>query len=131
MNCKKVVLVVAMLGFTQSAFSAKKELLKCADEAVRTATMKNFERFGAATGSCGAKLLTAGDYSETYLVCVSDETDPSEWVVVMDKKTKKGCKAKYADSQYDSETPNFQSDEGLLKTVECSVDYSDSKLICK
>lgn len=128
---KKTILVGMMLAFTQTTFAAQKQERKCADEAVRVATMNNFKRFGAATGSCGAKLLTAGAYSETYLVCVSDETDPSEWVVIMDKKTKKGCKAAYADSQYDSETPNFQSDEGLLKTVECSVDYSDSKLICK
>lgn len=128
---KTLLVTVFVLGLAQMASASQTQDLKCADEAVKAAILSNFKRFGASTGSCGAKLLTAGDYLETYLVCVSDETDPSEWVVVMDKKGK-GCKVKHADSQYDSETPNFESSEGLLKTVECSIDYGDNaKLICK
>ncbi|MES2800883.1 MAG: hypothetical protein V4654_00195 [Bdellovibrionota bacterium] len=126
---KSLAMVLFVLGMGQVSFAAQE--LQCADQAVKTATMKNFKRFGASTGSCGAKLLTAGAYSETYLVCVSDETDPSEWVIVM-KKANKGCHVKYADTQHDSETPNFESSEGLLKTVECSIDHADNaKLICK
>lgn len=128
---KSLATVLLVLGFAQASFATQE--LKCADAAVKAATMNNFKRFGASTNSCGAKLLSAGDYLETYLVCVTDETDPSEWVVVMDKKAAK-CKVKYADSQYDSQTPNFEhaDDLDLLKTVQCSIDYADNaKLICK
>lgn len=126
---KKTILLAA-ISLLSMAQLVEASDLKCANEAVKAATASNFKRFGASTGSCGAKLLTAGDYSETYLVCVSDETDPSEWVVVMDKKANK-CKVKYADSQYDSQTPNFESNEGLLNTVECSADSEDKAVTCK
>ncbi len=127
---KSLAMALLVLGFAQAGFAVETQELKCADQAVKAATLNNFKRFNASTGSCGAKLLTAGDYLETYLVCVSDETEPSEWIVVMSKKGDK-CKVKYADNQYDSETPNFESSEGLLKTVECSIDYGDNKLVCK
>lgn len=125
---KSLAMTLLVLAFAQTSFAAQE--LKCADQAVKAATMSNFKQTNASTGSCGAKLLTAGDYLETYLVCVSDETDPSEWVVVMSKKGGK-CKVKLADNQYDSETPNFESSEGLLKTIECSIDFGDTKLVCK
>lgn len=128
MKSLATALLVLVMG--QTGFAAQKEELKCADIAVRTATKANFKRYGASTSSCGTKLLTAGDYLETYLVCITDETEPSEWVVVMSKKGNI-CKVKFADNQYDSETPNFESSEGLLKTVECSIDYGDNKLVCK
>ena len=126
---KALFATVFALTVAQTTLAAQPEL-KCANQAVKAATANNFKRFGASTGSCGAKLLTAGEYLETYLVCVSDETDPSEWVVVMDKKANK-CKVKYADSQYDSQTPNFESNEGLLNTVECSADSEDKAVTCK
>lgn len=113
--------------------------MKCADRAVEAATTKNFKRFGASTNSCGAKLLSSGEYLETYLVCVSDETDPSEWVVVIQKtvtdkqqRATGTCGVKYAEQQYDSSTPNFESADGLLKTVGCTADYGgDGKVHCK
>ena len=108
---------------------------------MQAATESSYKQFNASGGSCGAKLLTAGDFNETYLVCISDETDPSEWVVVIEKKsqaTKKlaarDCVVKYAGVQYDSQTPHFESEEGLLKTKECSVSDNGkgtSKVTCQ
>jgi hypothetical protein len=124
----KSLLLVTTFLFSQASFAAD---LKCADKAVRAATEKNFKRFDASTNSCGAKLLTSGLYSETYLVCISDETDPSEWVVVVSKNAGK-CIVKYVDSQYDSETPNFEDESGLLETVSCNAEYgSDEGVVCQ
>ncbi len=123
----KILLLLSALTLGSKVVEAKD--LSCADAAVKAATEKNLKRFGASTGSCGAKLLTSGDYSETYLVCVSDETDPSEWVVVMSTNKKDAsCKVVYADAQYDSQAPNFESDDGLLDTVTCSGD--DKTVTC-
>lgn len=107
------------------------ETLKCADAAVKAAMESNYKSFHNSGGTCGAKLLTAGDYTETYLVCVSDETDPSEYVVNMKRD---GCKVQFADAQHDSQSPHFEDDKGLLKTKECSVSddgKGKAKVICK
>lgn len=133
---KSVLFAVAASLISVSAF-AEETKLECADKAVEVATTKNFKRFGANTGSCGAKLLASGETLETYLVCVSDETDPSEWVVVMDINVAKGnkvvgkCGVLAAEQQFDSETPNFDSSNGILKTVECSMSDDDKKATCK
>lgn len=111
---------------------------KCAGEAVKAAVSKNFKSFGASTSSCGLKALNISEHLETYLACTSDETDPMEYIVVLkptktDSKGKvvKKCATEYVGSSSDSETPNFESEDGLLKTIECSIDYGDNKLICK
>lgn len=111
--------------------------LECANKAVEVATTKNFKVHGANTGSCGAKLLTAGKFLETYLVCISDETDASEWVVVMKKNVFKNnkivqtCGVASAEVQYESQTPNFESQDGILNTVECTMENDDQKAKCK
>ena len=118
-------LALAVLFMAAQAFAAPEApKLECANEAVKVAVARNFKRYGASTNSCGAKLLTAGEFFETYLVCVSDETDPSEWVVVMKTDADK-CSAKFADAQHDSSTPNFSddSDSALLNVWSCSADH--------
>ncbi|MES2854465.1 MAG: hypothetical protein V4692_01325 [Bdellovibrionota bacterium] len=121
----KSLLVCSFLLLSVSAQAAD---LKCADKATEFATKKNFKRFGASTHNCGTKLLASGEFLETYLVCVSDETDPSEWVVVVEKEGKNAlgklidCKIKFADVQYDSQTPTFDDEAGNLETLECSGD---------
>lgn len=111
---------------------------KCADEAVKAAVSKNFKSFGASTSSCGIKALNIADHLETYMVCTSDETDPMEYIVVMQtaKSNSKGdivkrCVPSFVGNSNDAKTPNFESEEGLLKSIECSIDNGDNKLICK
>lgn len=136
-------ILLSIIGFCTlfSLSSTAAENLKCADQAVRAATEKNFKRFGASTSSCGAKLLSAGNYLETYLVCVSDETDPSEWIVVTEvaKADRSGritrrCAVSFAEVQYDSSTPHFENsdDPDLLKTKECSADHgAEGRVVCR
>ncbi len=122
------LLLIATLLTAPAVFAATP---KCANQAVESAVTKNFKRFGASTNSCGATLLSAGEYRETYLVCVSDETDPSEWVVVINTVQ---CKVEYAGTQSESETPTFDSlnPAQLLKTQECSADQGlDGKVHCQ
>lgn len=111
---------------------------KCANEAVKVAVRKNFRNFGASTSSCGLKALNISEHLETYLACTSDETDPMEYIVVLkpSKTDSKGnvikkCATEYVGSSSDSETPNFESEDGLLQTISCSIDNGDNKLICK
>lgn len=120
-------------GTHVSTLSSETPKLECANQAVEAAVTRNFKRYGASTNSCGTKLLTAGDYLETYLVCVSDETDPSEWVVAIRKDvTNKNnevvgkCAVKFADAQTDSSTPHFNDgDTDLLATWVCTADHGD------
>jgi hypothetical protein len=51
-----------------------------------------------------------------------------------DKKTgkiTKTCAVDYVQTASDSETPNFENEDGLIDTIRCSIDSSDKKLICK
>ncbi|RYZ67042.1 MAG: hypothetical protein EOP05_18275 [Proteobacteria bacterium] len=134
------VILMAAQAFAAAPVSSETPTLECANQAVEAAVSHNFKRFGASTNSCGAKLLTAGDYLETYLVCVSDENEPSEWVVAVRKTitNKKNevvgkCGVKFADAQYDSGTPNFNDgDTDLIPTWACTADYGgDGKVHCK
>jgi hypothetical protein len=125
-------LFIGFLLFSGSAFAVEPPV--CSNEAVKTAVSRNFERFGAATSSCGAKLLAQGRYLSTYLVCVTDETDPSEWVVVMSPAGEGNCAVEFADVQYDSESPNFSRDnKDLLPVWTCEADagFKDGEVICK
>jgi hypothetical protein len=132
---KKFALI--LLTTLVSCFAFAEPQLECANTAVEAATVKNFRTHGANTQSCGAKLLTAGESLETYLVCVSDETDPSEWVVVIQKavfkknKLVQTCGVLTAEAQYDSQTPNFEDDQVLLETVKCEMADDDKKATCK
>lgn len=114
---KNTMIVILMTALTSVA-SAKSNLKpKCEDIAVKAAEKANYKLFGAETGSCGSKLLHLGDTVETYLVCITDETDPSEWVVavkrdVADKNGKvvKTCKVEYTGYAMDAATPNFDQE---------------------
>ena len=46
----------------------------------------------------GHRLLVNGDFIETYLIGISDETDPSDWVVIINKKN---CSVKFVDDSTD------------------------------
>lgn len=110
------MITLAVLMFTASAFAKGNDLKpKCASVAQEKAVAANQKTFGAETSGCGTKLLHLGDQLETYLVCVSDETDPSEWIVVVkrdvvNKKSSKiigSCDVEYTGYAVDAATPDF------------------------
>lgn len=126
----KILLSFAVVSaLSLSVFAAeKKSELKCVNAAVKATVMHNHKTFKVGTSSCGIKLLHAGEHKETYIVCTSDETDPMEYITVMAKN--KNCKAEYIDSTNEASTPSFDDDNGLLKSIECSIDFGDKKLAC-
>lgn len=109
-----IIVTLSMLSF--SAFAKSDLSAKCETQAVAAAVKANKKKFGAETSDCGAKLLHLGDQLETYLVCVSDETDPSEWIVtvkrdVFSKRTHKvvgTCDVEYTGYAVDASTPDFE-----------------------
>lgn len=113
-----MLVFLAACGTVQGAESAAKasddDALQCQAVAEKAAVKADTRIFGAEANSCGSKLLHAGRYLETYLVCASDETDPSEWIVVVRKyESKNGhvtgrCVVKHVDYTYDDETPDFE-----------------------
>ena len=114
---KNLVLVGIMMLAAQVSMAAPKSELKAECQAVveEAAAKADTKMFGAEAGGCGSKLLHLGDQLETYLVCVSDETDPSEWIVtvqrhVSDKNGKivKRCQVKYTGYAVDAATPDFE-----------------------
>jgi hypothetical protein len=132
---KSIILVISTF-MTLNAFAGKTPT--CANQAVYAAVEKNYKTFEAGTNSCGIKALHIGETLETYLVCTSDETDPMEYVVTVqptkynDGKPNELCAVSYVEVSYDSETPDFDSDEGLIaNTQNCKIDYGDDKVICK
>lgn len=126
---KALFSVIAISMLSLSAVAAKdKTQLKCTDAAVKATVSKNYKTFKASTSSCGIKLLHAGEFKETYIVCTSDETDPMEYIAVMSKN--KGCKADLISSTNEAQTPTFDDNTGLLKSIECSIDNGDDKLVC-
>ena len=58
--------------------SANEGVPQCADFTVKAAVQKNFKTYGASTNSCGIKPLNIGEFLETFLVCVSDETESAD-----------------------------------------------------
>lgn len=121
------VLLTTVLSF--SAFAAKeKTQLKCTNDAVKAAVSTNYKNFKVSTSSCGIKLLHAGEFAETYIVCTSDETDPMEYIAVVSKK--KGCKVELIKSTNEASTPTFDDNTGLLKSIECSMEFDVGKLVC-
>lgn len=130
--------VIAIAVFASSAATAKSYQPECHNEAVKAAVMSNYKKFGAGTNSCGLKALHLGEQLETYIACTSDETDPMEHIVVMEKvrsgrngKITGRCVVGFVDVLTDAQHPNFESEQGLIETVECTIDSSDEKLICK
>lgn len=134
-------LALAVILMAAQAFaSAEKPVLECANEAVKVATARNHKRYDVSTNSCGAKLLSIGDHLETYLVCLTDETEPSEWVVVMKKKETneknevvRKCAPKFADAQTDVRNPNFddENDPALLKVWTCHAEFGVKGVTCQ
>lgn len=105
----KSIVALSSILISTSAFGAA-----CTDKAVDYAVSANQERTNAQSTACGAKLLSSGDYIETFLVCVTDETDPSEWIVIVEKEelnhgdpTGETCLLQYAGAQFDNRTPTF------------------------
>lgn len=125
---KFLLTAISISTLSISALAADKTKLKCTDAAVKATVSKNYKTFKASTSSCGIKLLHAGSFKETYIVCTSDETDPMEYIAVMDKN--KNCKADYISSTNEASTPTFDDNTGLLKSIECSIDFGDDKLVC-
>lgn len=114
----KHVLMIAMMTLISFSASAKTEELtaKCQAVAEKAAEKANYKKFGAETSVCGSKVLHLGDQLETYLVCISDETDPSEWIVTVkrdvfnkDHDLVKNCKVEYTGYAVDAATPNFDN----------------------
>ena len=105
---------MTMLGLVAGlmATAAQASARDCSEEAQAAAVAANKRMHGAESGECGARLLHRGDQKETWLVCVSDETDPSEWVVVTRNGSKAAhearCSIAYAGNVYDSTTPDFE-----------------------
>lgn len=125
----KLLLIGTILTFAFTLHAEEKKSLKCVNKAVIASVKHNFKSFGAGTGSCGIKLLHAGDFKETYIACTSDETDPMEYIVVMNSH--KGCKTEYVGSTNEGSVPTFDSEDGLLNSISCSIDSGDKKLVCK
>jgi hypothetical protein len=111
----RLFLLLSILS-ASNVFAMNRDLKPMCEQVAQDAAVKaNKKMFGAETGPCGIKILHLGDQLETYLACVSDETDPSEWVVVVkrqvfDKKTRKltgTCKVQYSGYAVDAATPDF------------------------
>lgn len=124
----KLITAITLFSTVALSASAATSDLKCVDNAVKSTVRHNFKNFGVSTNSCGIKLLHAGTFKETFLVCTTDETDGMEYIVVMEKKA---CKAVHISSTNEGETPAFADNNGLLNSVECSIDEGDEKLVCK
>ena len=128
---KSLLLTITLLMGTTSF---AQDEAQCADHAVKAAVQKNYKQYNASTNSCGIKPLNVGEFLETYLVCVSDETDPTEYIVVIDPRGGK-CKVKFLDSATESSTPNFDNSTLYIKDIEgaiqCSQDPADGILNCK
>lgn len=123
----KILGLVFVISLTHTAIAKNNTDLKCADKAVMATVMKNFKSFKVGTNSCGIKLLNKGIFSETYIVCTTDETDTMEYVTVMDRY----CKTLLVTSSNQGEAPAFDNDKGLLNAVSCSVDEGSGKLDCR
>jgi hypothetical protein len=116
MNTLKLISATLIITLAPAAMAKTAPLsAKCESVAQEAAVKANKKFFGAETSGCGSKLLHLGDQLETYLVCVTDETDPSEWIVAVeraehDKKTGKTtaeCVVKYSGYAVDAATPYF------------------------
>ncbi len=111
---KFVILSLVVSFASVSAFAGAAECSKVAEE---VAAKADKAKFGAEASSCGSKLLNKGSELETYLVCVSDETDPSEWIVVVEPKVinrNSGnvlatCQVRYKGYATDAASPNFDN----------------------
>lgn len=123
----KILGLVFVISLTITANAKSNNELKCADKAVMATVMKNFKSFSVSTNSCGIKLLNKGVFSETYIVCTTDETDTMEYVTVMDRN----CKTLLVTSSNQGEAPAFENDNGLLNAVSCSADEGSGKLSCR
>lgn len=116
---KSILLSITLAALLPTAKAANKNQepkSMCQNVAEKAAAKADFEMFGAEASSCGSKLLHLGDELETYLVCVSDETDPSEWIVVVKRfvtnknhKVVSQCHVEYTGYAVDAATPDFKN----------------------
>lgn len=127
-------LLFTVIAFVVATASAKENQPECVDFAVKTAVQKNFKTFGAGSHSCGIKPLNIGQFLETYLVCVSDETEPTEYIMVVEPRNNQ-CKVKFLGSATESTTPNFDTNSisisNITDAIQCSQDSSDGILVCR
>lgn len=121
----KNLMILSFVVFSQFSFSQE---IECVDEAVKKTTLFNKEKYGAGTSSCGIKKLHLGQFKNTFLVCTSDETEPTEYVVIM---TKGHCKPEVISPVTEARTPSFDDDSNLLDSVECSIDSEESEVTCQ
>lgn len=122
---KNFIYLFLILFVSESSFA---EQPSCVDEAVRASVLHNFETHGVNTNSCGIKALNIGEMAETYLACTSDETEPTEYVVVMNKSN---CELSFIGAATQASTPSFESQEGLLDSISCEIDGYDEIFECE
>ena len=110
-----VTLTLASLLLSAPAF-ADAPTGKCGKQVEAAAAKADKKRFNAEANSCGSKLLHQGAELETYIVCVTDETDASEWIVTAQPEVlnKKGevvgtCKVAYTGYAVEASTPDFDN----------------------
>lgn len=126
-------LLFAAMALLVATASAKDGQPVCADETVKAAVQKNYKQYGASTNSCGIKPLNVGEFLETYLVCVSDETEPTEYIAVVEPRNGK-CNVKFLAAATEASTPNFDTEtiyvRDIADAISCRQDPSDGILVC-
>lgn len=134
---KITLIILALVSSSLTAYAKSTQQTSCHDQAVIAAVKHNFKSFGAGTSSCGIKPVQISEQLETYAVCTSDETEPMEYLVVVEKnvwtqnKPVKKCVVQYIGNTYDSQTPSFEDETDLIQNaIGCSIDSGDKKLVC-
>lgn len=103
---------VLFLSLVASSFALADDYVpSCNLTAQSAAVQENYRATGAESSGCGTQLLYKGDLTETFLVCVSDETEPSEWIVTIktsfSKPTRVACEVEAISKANDSSAPSF------------------------
>ena len=86
-----LVLITSSSGFSTDTFADEPSKCESAAKkmALETANRKLSGDSAETRAVTGSKTLKSLDHLEVILVGISDEVDPSDWIVIVDKKCKK------------------------------------------
>jgi hypothetical protein len=91
----KLITLALTVFVSAQAFAAEVDCSRAAEKGALKAARIAWGMDNAETASVvGSKILFKGPFLQTFVVGLSDEVEPSDWIVVLDPQAR--CKVKFA-----------------------------------
>lgn len=103
----------------------------CGDKALQYAVIESYKKTSNPTKTCGINELNIGQNTETFVVCIKENTNYSEYIVTLDR-VKRSCPLNSIHLSTENKAPSFILPESTIGGhLVCSIENAQRNLICK